>query len=85
MKKQVLVLMAFLFFVAGASLSAQTNKSYDAGRRTMDYFLNILDRIYVDTLDFNMLAEKGVKEMVTQLDPHSTYSALSCRQNQALS
>lgn len=74
MKKQVFVLMAFLFFVAGASLSAQTNKSYDAGRRTMDCFLNILDRIYVDTLDFNMLAEKGVKEMVTQLDPHSTYT-----------
>ena len=74
MKKQILVLMAALFFVFGGSLSAQTNKSYDSGKRTMDYFLSILDRIYVDTLDFDMLAEKGVKEMVTQLDPHSTYT-----------
>ena len=53
---------------------AQTNPSYESGKRTVDYFLTLLDRIYVDTLDFNALSEKGVKEMITTLDPHSIYT-----------
>ena len=55
-------------------VSAQTNPTYESGKRTVDYFLTLLDRIYVDTLDFNTLSEKGVKEMVTTLDPHSVYT-----------
>ena len=55
-------------------LFAQTNPSYESGKRTVDYFLTLLDRIYVDTLDFNALSEKGVKEMITTLDPHSIYT-----------
>lgn len=68
-----------LFIVITLSLSlnvvfAQTNPSYESGKRTVDYFLSLLDRIYVDTLDFNALSEKGVKEMITTLDPHSIYT-----------
>ncbi len=55
--------------------SAQTNPSFESGMNTMKYFFTLLDRFYVDTLNFNTLSEKGVKEMVTTLDPHSVYTS----------
>ncbi len=54
--------------------TAQTNPSYKKNKEKMDFFLNILDRFYVDTLDFNKLVEKGIKEMIEDLDPHSSYT-----------
>ena len=56
-------------------MTAQTNPSFDSGMNTMKYFFTVLDRFYVDTLNFNTLSEKGVKEMVTTLDPHSIYTS----------
>lgn len=53
---------------------AQTNASYKGSKDKMDYFLNVLDRLYVDTLDFNKLTEVGIKEMIGELDPHSSYT-----------
>ena len=64
--------MLAVFFCNFAS--AQTNASYKKNKEKMDFFLNVLDRLYVDTLDFNKLVEKGIKEMIGDLDPHSSYT-----------
>lgn len=75
MKKISFFLIVSLALMSMNSLSAQTNSTYDSGKRTIDYFLSLLDRLYVDTLDFNNLSETGVKEMITTLDPHSVYTS----------
>ncbi len=78
MKRIKVLLLTIIGFVMMAELQAQDisnpNKSYEKGKKTMDYFLSVLDRLYVDTLDFNGLTETGIKEMVTTLDPHSAYT-----------
>lgn len=78
MKRIRVLLLTIIGFVMMAGLQAQDisnpNKSYEKGKKTMDYFLSVLDRLYVDTLDFNGLTETGIKEMVTTLDPHSAYT-----------
>ena len=68
-----LLIFTLLCFLTHCSW-AQTNKTFESGKKNMDYFLNVLDRLYVDTLDFNSLTEAGMKEIVTKLDPHSTYT-----------
>lgn len=74
MKKiSTLLIFLALFFLTEGSWG-QTNKTYDSGKRNIDYLLNTLDRLYVDTLDFNTLTESAMKEMMTKLDPHSTYT-----------
>ena len=74
MNKIKTLLVVITFSLSLNMVSAQTNPTYESGKRTVDYFLTLLDRIYVDTLDFNALSEKGVKEMITTLDPHSIYT-----------
>lgn len=74
MKKiSTLLIFLALFFLTESSWG-QTNKTYDSGKRNIDYLLNTLDRLYVDTLDFNTLTESAMKEIMTKLDPHSTYT-----------
>ncbi len=77
MKKINLLLCSALFLLFSFSVMGQSkpaNTTYESGKRTVDYFLNLLDRIYVDTLNFNDIAEVGVKEMISTLDPHSIYT-----------
>lgn len=75
MKKISLFLLVSLAVLCTTTSFAQTNSTYDSGKKTIDYFLSLLDRLYVDTLDFNSLSETGVKEMITTLDPHSIYTS----------
>lgn len=75
MKKISLLLFSCMMAFGAMTAYSQTNSTYESGKRAVDYFLNILDRLYVDTLDFNDLSEVGVKQMVTTLDPHSIYTS----------
>ncbi|MBO4646277.1 MAG: S41 family peptidase [Bacteroidales bacterium] len=74
MKRIRVLSLTFAFVLTGLCVSAQTNATYESGKCSIDYFLGLLDRLYVDTLNFNDLAETGVKEMITTLDPHSIYT-----------
>lgn len=74
MKRINILLSSALLLCSVGLCQAQTNSTYQSGKGAIDYFLNVLDRLYVDTLNFNDLAETGVKEMVTTLDPHSIYT-----------
>src|SRR5690606_12751473 len=35
--------------------------------------LNLLDRYYVDTVNFSHLTEEAIKGLLSELDPHSVY------------
>jgi carboxyl-terminal processing protease len=42
-------------------------------RQKIDRAFHLINRFYVDTVDFGMLTEKAIIEMLKQLDPHSNY------------
>ena len=41
--------------------------------KKMQFLLESVDKQYVDTVNFEKLVEKGIVEMLKELDPHSTY------------
>ena len=67
-----LILTAFLFVTATFSLFAQ-NPSFSTNNTKMNQLLHAINELYTDTVDFNLIIEKGVVEMLKELDPHSVY------------
>ncbi len=59
-----------LGLVLSTGLHSQTvyEQTYKFGK-----VLELIDRYYVDTVNDNMLVEDAIKEMLRNLDPHSTY------------
>ncbi len=57
--------------------SAFSQADYDPKKvdQKLDVFIQYLHRGYVDKVDLAPIAEKGIVEMVKQLDPHSSYIA----------
>lgn len=66
--------LCVLFCTCFHTLWAQTNPSFKSNKDKMDWFLVVLDKYYVDTLNFNNLVETGIKKMMSDLDPHSSYT-----------
>jgi len=62
----------FLFFLISISAYAQ-NPSYSLNQQKMNQLLRNINESYLDTVNFDVLVEKGVIEMLKELDPHSTY------------
>ena len=65
MKKALFIICSL--FLAVAPVSAQ-----DAIQK-MTYFLKLLESQYVEKINMDSLVEKGIENMLTQLDPHSVY------------
>lgn len=64
----------FIFsLVISASLFAQHNPSTTETALKFGELLSHIDRMYVDDVDANKLAEKAIVSMLEELDPHSTY------------
>jgi len=61
-----------LFFFISIAVSAQ-NSTYPVHSQKMIQLLKNINEQYLDTVDFDMLVEKGLLEMLKELDPHSAY------------
>ena len=65
------LLVLFLCLITGW-MSAQ-NPTFQQNNNKMNYLLRAVNEMYVDTVNFDKLVEKGVVEILTELDPHSIY------------
>lgn len=52
---------------------AQGNRVYDVNVQKMNRLMQFIRYYYVDSADFETLTDKGIVEMLKQLDPHSVY------------
>ncbi len=79
MKRLCHILLAICFLALPALLKAQPaqqqNPQDDPGYQLQKFmqFYRYLNGAYVDTIDNSAVMESGIKEMLAQLDPHSSY------------
>ena len=66
------VKLFLLFFLISITTFAQ-NTTYPVHAQKMNHLLKHINEQYLDTVNFDMLVEKGVLEMLKELDPHSAY------------
>ena len=69
--KKTLLLSLIATLVLG-NIQAQ-NPSFPMHSNKMKFLLERVNDQYVDTVNFDKLVEKGIVEMLKELDPHSTY------------
>jgi len=62
----------FLFVLLSVAAFSQ-NPTYQVNNQKMSQLLRQINDIYLDTVNFDVLVEKGVIEMLKELDPHSSY------------
>ena len=69
------ILLATLLFAAPALVSAQNDAKDDPAGNLQKFqqFYRYLNGAYVDTVHNNALVESAIREVLLQLDPHSTY------------
>lgn len=73
MKKSLICLLIISLSVfCNYSLFSQ-NPSYQQNSNKMAQMLRAINDMYVDTVNFDPLVEKGIVEMLKELDPHSVY------------
>jgi len=63
----------FLFLLLISVASFAQNATFQVHTQKMNQLLKNINDIYLDTVNFDMLVEKGVVEMLKELDPHSAY------------
>lgn len=68
MKKLIILIFAFSFALAAGSQEMPEHIL------KLMYTSNIITRFYVDDADNGKITEAGIKAMLKELDPHSTYS-----------
>ena len=64
--------LSLLFILISVTAWAQNN-SYPTHSQKMNMLLRSINDLYLDTVNFDPLVEKGVIEMLKELDPHSAY------------
>ncbi|MCL2289611.1 MAG: S41 family peptidase [Bacteroidetes bacterium] len=65
-------LLLLSFFLISATAWTQ-NSTYSVNSQKMNQLLKHINDQYLDTVNFDVLVEKGVIEMLKDLDPHSSY------------
>ncbi|MDH6354927.1 carboxyl-terminal processing protease [Dysgonomonas sp. PH5-45] len=68
--KKLLTTFVCCFLVAGVCFSQASSPAYQKVRNTMF----AIEKLYVDEVDENKLAEDAIKSLLGKLDPHSTYA-----------
>ncbi|MCL1851278.1 MAG: S41 family peptidase [Bacteroidetes bacterium] len=63
----------FVFFFLTVIVSFSQNPTYQVNNQKMNQLLKNINDMYLDTVNFDVLVEKGVTEMLKELDPHSAY------------
>jgi len=66
------VRLFFLILLISVASYAQ-NPTYQVNAQKVNQLLKFINEAYLDTVNFDVLAEKGVIEMLKELDPHSAY------------
>jgi len=69
MKKIQLLLLIVLISVA----SFAQNSTFQINSQKINQLLKFINEAYLDTVNFDVLIENGVIEMLKELDPHSAY------------
>ena len=64
--------LSLLFILISVTAWAQNN-SYPTHSQKMNMLLRSINDLYLDTVNFDPLVEKGTIEMLKELDPHSAY------------
>ena len=81
MKKYFVKIVAVFFIVCFSVQAIAQNNSrarsdaFNQQQRKMLQMLQMLNYYYVDTIDMSNIVEKGIIEMLKELDPHSVYIA----------
>ena len=70
MKKTLKLFVLFLFI---STVSFAQNPTFQVNAQKMNQLLKYINEAYLDTVNFDLLVEKGVIEMLKELDPHSAY------------
>jgi carboxyl-terminal processing protease len=63
----------FLLFLLFSFTAYSQNSTYSVNLQKMNQLLKNVNDSYLDTVNFDGLVEKGVIEMLKELDPHSVY------------
>ena len=71
--KYIISIWVTIFFVTLSVFSYAQNSSYQLNNTKMNQLLRSVNDLYVDTVNFDNLVEKGIVEMLKDLDPHSIY------------
>jgi len=71
MKKVKLFLVFFLPLISFSSFAQ--NATHQVNSQKINQLMKFINESYLDTVNFDVLVEKGVIEMLKELDPHSAY------------
>jgi len=63
----------FLLLCLISAISWAQNSTYPINSQKMNQLLKSINDSYLDTVNFDVLVEKGTIEVLKELDPHSTY------------
>ena len=73
MRRVVRVIFLFVACVLPLVADAQQSKNAIEQLQKLNSFYRHLSVMYVDSLDMKPIVERGIREMLSELDPHSTY------------
>jgi len=73
MKKSVFSILCCCILGIFAGQAQTPNKNYQNGKTKIDQLINSINQMYVDSIDFDPLIDKGISEMLKELDPHTSY------------
>lgn len=73
MRKITAVIILLASLLVGASLKAQENTETRDASFKYYHLLNLLENVYVDSVDMKDITEKAIVNTLEQLDPHSVY------------
>jgi len=70
---KIMKIKLFLLFFLVSITSFAQNSTYQLNTQKVSQLLRHINDSYLDTVNFDILVEKGVIEMLKDLDPHSAY------------
>ena len=75
MMKKISILLLATVMTAGLQAQPPINRETEFQTIKFEQFFNTLNALYVDTLDNDALIETAIRSMLSELDPHSSYSS----------
>ena len=76
MKKEHVVIWVTVFLLVGIWIGGNFTRNLKSTGSKLEEFFNYLELEYVDTLDIEGLTEQAIDDILSSLDPHSTYIPL---------
>ena len=67
------IALAAACVLAAVPALAQTNRTYEVNAQKMNRLMQYIRYYYVDSTDFEKIVDKGIAEMLKQMDPHSVF------------